>query len=39
MAEAGGRFTDLTGADRIDGASGIATNGLIHDALLTALAV
>jgi len=39
MAEAGGRFTDLTGADRIDGASGIATNGLIHDALLTALTV
>jgi histidinol-phosphatase len=34
MAEAGGRFTDLTGADRIDGASGIASNGLIHDELL-----
>lgn len=37
MAEAGGRFTDLTGAERIDGASGIATNGLIHDALIDAL--
>ncbi len=35
VEEAGGRFTDLTGADRIDGGSGIATNGLVHDAALS----
>jgi histidinol phosphatase-like enzyme (inositol monophosphatase family) len=34
MAEAGGRFTDLTGAVRIDGGSGLATNGAVHDELL-----
>jgi histidinol-phosphatase len=37
MAEAGGRFTDLTGANRTDGGSGVATNGLLHDAVLGAL--
>jgi histidinol-phosphatase len=37
MAEAGGRFTDLTGAGRIDGGSGLATNGRVHDELLALL--
>ncbi len=32
--EAGGRFTSLDGADTIHGGSGLATNGLVHDALL-----
>jgi histidinol-phosphatase len=34
VEEAGGRFTDLTGARRPDGGSGIATNGLLHGAAL-----
>jgi histidinol-phosphatase len=34
VEEAGGRFTDLTGADTAAGGSGIATNGLLHDAAL-----
>jgi histidinol-phosphatase len=34
VEEAGGRFTDLTGARRADGGSGVATNGLLHDAAL-----
>jgi histidinol-phosphatase len=38
LAEAGGRFTDLTGAGRIDGGSGVATNGHVHDELLAAIA-
>ena len=38
LAEAGGRFTDLGGVDRIDGGNGAGTNGLIHDALLAELA-
>lgn len=38
LAEAGGRFTDLTGADTIEGRSGLATNGRIHDELLALLA-
>ena len=33
LAEAGGRFTDLTGAVTIEGGSGMATNGHVHDAL------
>jgi histidinol-phosphatase len=35
VEEAGGRFTDLHGARRPDGGSGIATNGLVHDAALS----
>ena len=31
---AGGRFTDLSGVSRPDGGSGIATNGLLHQAAL-----
>ncbi|MGO9819805.1 MAG: inositol monophosphatase family protein [Solirubrobacteraceae bacterium] len=34
IEEAGGRFTDLGGIERADGGSGIATNGLVHDAAL-----
>jgi histidinol-phosphatase len=34
VEEAGGRFTDLRGQARADGGSGIATNGLVHDAAL-----
>jgi histidinol-phosphatase len=38
FSEAGGRFTDLTGAETIEGGSGMATNGLVHDELLALLA-
>jgi len=38
LAEAGGRFTDLTGAVTIEGGSGLATNGHLHDHLLEVLA-
>jgi histidinol-phosphatase len=31
LAEAGGRFTDTTGADGYAGGSGIASNGILHD--------
>jgi histidinol-phosphatase len=34
VEEAGGRFSDLRGVNRADGGSGIATNGLLHDAAL-----
>jgi histidinol-phosphatase len=34
VEEAGGRFTDFGGVARADGGSGLATNGLIHDAVL-----
>ena len=37
VEEAGGRFTDLTGVARPDGGSAVATNGLLHDAVLDAL--
>ena len=37
MAEAGGRFTDLSGAIDPAGGSGLATNGRIHDELLDIL--
>jgi histidinol-phosphatase len=37
VEEAGGRFTDLAGADRVDGGSAIATNGVLHDQVLAAL--
>jgi histidinol phosphatase-like enzyme (inositol monophosphatase family) len=39
MSEAGGRLTDLRGEPRYDGGSGLASNGRIHDALLSILAV
>ena len=31
VEEAGGRFTDITGAPRADGGSALSTNGLLHD--------
>ncbi len=34
VEEAGGHLTDLRGAPRPDGGSGLATNGLLHDAVL-----
>ncbi len=34
VEEAGGRFSDLGGDRRADGGSGLATNGLVHDAAL-----
>ena len=37
VEEAGGRFTDLAGADRVDGGNAVATNGLLHDEVLAAL--
>ena len=37
LAEAGGRFTDLEGADGPGHGSGVATNGHIHDELLELL--
>jgi histidinol-phosphatase len=37
VEEAGGRFTDMRGNARVDGGSGVSTNGLLHDAVLEAL--
>jgi histidinol-phosphatase len=36
VEEAGGRFTDAHGVARPDGATGISSNGLLHDQLLAA---
>jgi len=38
VEEAGGRFSDVSGISRIDGGSAVASNGLIHDELLAAVA-
>ena len=38
VQEAGGRFTSLDGEPGCSGANGIATNGLLHEAALGALA-
>ena len=37
ITEAGGRFTDWQGRPRIDSGDGLATNGLVHDAVLATL--
>jgi histidinol-phosphatase len=37
VEEAGGRFSDLSGAARIDGGSAVSSNGLLHDDVLAAL--
>jgi histidinol-phosphatase len=37
VEEAGGRFTDLTGAARPDGGSAVSTNGQLHDEVLRLL--
>jgi len=34
VREAGGRFSDFTGAETIHGGSALATNGLVHDELV-----
>jgi histidinol-phosphatase len=38
VEEAGGRFTNLEGERTADGGSAVSTNGLLHDAVLAALA-
>jgi len=38
VTEAGGRFSDWQGRDRIDSGDGVATNGLVHDAVLALIA-
>lgn len=38
VQEAGGRFTDLRGEVRADGGDVVATNGVLHDEVLAALA-
>ena len=37
VEEAGGRFSDLSGAPRYDGGSAVSTNGLLHDEVLALL--
>jgi histidinol-phosphatase len=37
VEEAGGRFSDLSGVARIDGGNAVASNGLVHDAVLEIL--
>jgi histidinol-phosphatase len=37
VTEAGGRFTDLSGADGPAGGSAVATNGALHDEVLARL--
>jgi len=38
VSEAGGRFTNLNGVDGPNGPGAIATNGLLHDAVVDQLA-
>jgi histidinol-phosphatase len=38
LTEAGGRFSDFDGADRIDSGNVITTNGLLHDELVSLMA-
>jgi histidinol-phosphatase len=38
VEEAGGRFTDLSGASTAEGGSAVSTNGLLHEAVLSYLA-
>ncbi len=37
VEEAGGRFSDYSGARRIDGGTAVTSNGLLHDQLLAAV--
>ncbi|WP_231104983.1 histidinol-phosphatase [Haloechinothrix halophila] len=37
VSEAGGRFSDLSGAERFDGGNALSTNGVLHDAALRVL--
>lgn len=38
VEQAGGRFSDLSGAARFDGGTALSSNGLVHDAALAVLA-
>jgi histidinol-phosphatase len=38
VEEAGGRFSDYTGAARLDGGTAVSSNGVLHDELLSAVA-
>jgi len=38
VEEAGGMFTDLSGARRLDGGNAVSSNGLVHDLVLSSLA-
>ncbi|MGH3516935.1 MAG: histidinol-phosphatase [Haloechinothrix sp.] len=38
ITEAGGRFTDLAGAQRFDGGNALSSNGALHDSVLDILA-
>jgi histidinol-phosphatase len=38
VEEAGGRFTDLSGRRTVCGGNAVASNGLLHDAALAAMA-
>jgi histidinol-phosphatase len=38
VEEAGGRFSDFSGAPRIDGRGAITSNGHLHDELLSSVA-
>jgi histidinol-phosphatase len=38
VQEAGGRFTDFDGRETADGGSGLASNGVLHEAALSTLA-
>lgn len=38
VREAGGRFTDISGNDTVWGGSSLATNGVLHDAVVRAVA-
>jgi len=38
VTEAGGRFSDWRGRSRIDAGDGVATNSLVHDAVIGILA-
>lgn len=37
LSEAGGQFSDLSGAERFDGGNALSTNGALHDAALRVL--
>lgn len=39
VTEAGGRVSDLEGVDGVHGANAVTTNGLLHDAVVAALAI
>ena len=39
VEEAGGKFTDMSGREGVDGGSGVSTNGLLHAEVLSTLGV